>query len=221
MRPTIKYIEERFREFNRRIFGDRLPLPAIILTNARTYAAKVIGRRSTRYGCSTWQFELRVSVTTDKPADTIDDIIIHEMIHLHIMAGGLHDDAPHGRIFRDMMYRINRLHGRNISVSHRPDMAETESDRGRRPHIVCTATFRDGRTGFLQAASTRIFDLDFKIANSPDIAAHTWALSHNPFFNRYRRAMSLRFYIVDPDTLRRQLEGAKRLRICDGRIIAE
>lgn len=40
MVPTKAYVEQRFGEFNRHMFGGRLPRPLIVMTNAKTFMGK-------------------------------------------------------------------------------------------------------------------------------------------------------------------------------------
>ena len=59
----------------------------------------------------------------------LEDTIIHEMIHYHILSNQLQDTSAHGKLFRKMMDDINARFGRNVTISHKPTEEEREKDR--------------------------------------------------------------------------------------------
>lgn len=122
MIPTVEYVESKIGEFNDLIFDSCLPPIPVKLSRARTYLGRVQYRRKRNvFGKITGatDFLMRISTTFDLPEKVQEDVIIHEMIHCYIAWKGLKDTSSHGKIFREMMGRINLQFGRNITISHR------------------------------------------------------------------------------------------------------
>jgi len=122
MFPTIPYIQSCFDKYNVRFFGNTLlPIP-IKLSNARTFLGKVTftRRRSWLFGpVRNENFVLRINTRLDLPEELVQDTILHEMIHYYIALNHLRDTSTHGRLFRQLMKRINAEGNRHISISYR------------------------------------------------------------------------------------------------------
>lgn len=212
MRATTQYVEQKYQEFNLLIFGGKLPMLPFVISHARTYLGQIRFRRNRKSGvCDDFKFV--VSDRLDLPQDTVDDIIIHEMIHFHILCNGLKDTAPHGRIFRKFMADINRLHGRHITVTHRATQQENASDTRRTTHLICLSTFRDGTKAItvLGNGSKTLFAIWDEIARAKQIKEWTWICSTDPFFNSIRHSLTLKFYTVPTEQLRPRLCNVRRL----------
>ncbi|MDE6257314.1 MAG: SprT-like domain-containing protein [Muribaculaceae bacterium] len=121
MKATIKYVENKFDEFNRQMFGGRLPKLPVRMSDAVTFLGMCVAKvRTLPDGRKEhFDFELRVSLRHDIPERDLEDVIIHEMIHYFIMYNELTDSSPHGELFKAMMHSINRTYGRNITISRR------------------------------------------------------------------------------------------------------
>lgn len=198
MIPTIEYIERKFNEFNALMFGGTLkPLP-VRLSNARTFLGAVRCRKKRRIDGS-WHYSdflFVISTKADLPEKTVEDTIIHEMIHYWIFSQQMQDNAPHGDIFRKKMNEINRLFNRNVSVSHRKTKQDLENDSERRLHLICVTKLTGGRTGITVAGKSSLFTLWNRIPLHPEVLECHWYSSTDPFFNRYPRARSLKIYAI-------------------------
>lgn len=221
MVPTVRYVEEKFDEFNRMIFGGELPRVPVRLTRARSYLGQLSSRRRRKLfgGWCYSDFLLSMSVARDREELDIQDTIIHEMIHLHIIVRGLKDTAAHGELFRGMMRDINRRFGRHINVSHRCSEAEKNSDRQVRAHYLCLLRLRTGQTGLIVAMKSAIIPLWDMVAALPGVEGYSWYGSVNPYFNRFRRARTLKYYLVDADILDLELVSALRMERTGDKII--
>lgn len=133
MRPTLEYIERKFNEFNELCFGGELPALPFRISSARTFLGQIsyVKKRNRDGSWSYRDFTFRVSNRHDLPEPIVEDTIIHEMIHYHILYNQLQDNAPHGLLFRRKMNEINKRFGRNVSISHRRTAEESESDTER------------------------------------------------------------------------------------------
>ena len=77
---------------------------------------------------------MRISLDFDLPQEEWEDVVIHEMIHLHIAHHDIKDSSSHGPKFRAMMADINRRHGRRICVTARSTKEELDKDKRVRGH---------------------------------------------------------------------------------------
>ena len=125
MIPTIPYIEEKFDEFNKLIFGGELPRIPIVLGSA----TRVVGAFSCKVRRNFWgkkeysDLKLRFSKKFDLPENELEDVIIHEMIHYYIHFKNLKDKSAHGPLFKNLMNQINKNFGRKISIRYRGSSA--------------------------------------------------------------------------------------------------
>lgn len=213
MIPTIEYVERKFNEFNALCFGGKLPLLPFKLSDARTFLGMVQFYRE-KNADGTWRyfnFVFRVSTKIDMPQEIVDDTILHEMIHYHILYNQLQDTAPHGELFLEMMRDINHRFNRNISVTHKVTNEEHDRDKEVRQHLLCAMRFRNGQWGIIIATRSKIFQLWDEVPNIPDIAEWKWYSTTDPYFNRFQRATSLKVYRVPFDELEEHLTGASEL----------
>lgn len=155
-----------------------------------------------------YDYEMRFSTGFDLPENEWEDVVIHEMIHLCIVAKGWKDSSSHGPLFRRLMQDINDRHGRNIVISTRATAEQLDADRRIRGHFLCIARFNDGRFGVAPIAKTRIFSLWDEYARIPNVVSIKWIGSTDPWFNRFPRAQTLKLYLANRDDLLTHLKGA-------------
>lgn len=208
MKADLKFVKEKFEEFNQLCFGGQLPPIRIRISSARTFMGKFTWRRVRAGMKVTEEYTLVISNNADRPASEIEDTVIHEMIHYYIRYKRLKDTSAHGELFCRMMNEINTRHGRNIQVRHHASESELKSDTRRRPHLICHAVFKSGKEGILIAPRTRIFRIWDHVERIADIRSFRWLLSFNPYFNRISRSMNVKFYIIDSAILASELSGA-------------
>lgn len=125
MIATIPYIEAKFDEFNKLIFGGELPRIPIALGSA----TRVVGAFSCKVRRNFWgkkeysDLKLRFSKKFDLPENELEDVIIHEMIHYYIHFKNLKDKSAHGPLFKNLMNQINKNFSRKISIRYRGSSA--------------------------------------------------------------------------------------------------
>ncbi len=216
VRVTTDYIRERFARFNDMVFGGRLRMPPLKVSNARATLGQVRCRRVPQ-GDGTWRYEDFVFVISGRlrlDESALDDVILHEMIHYYILSNRIPDTAPHGTVFRSMMNEINRRYGRNIGVRHKMTDAEHDADAHRSLHTVCVVR-GNGWTGIIVAARTQIRTLWDAPTRIPDVTEWGWYASYDPYFNRFPRVRTLKVYKVADDELRAHLRGARPMVMTD------
>lgn len=221
MTATLPFIQKTFDRFNALCFGGELPPVPIVLTKAGTFLGKMEYKtRRNLFGLSSsrYDFQLKISTGFDLPAEELEDVIIHEMIHFHIAFRGIRDTSAHGRVFREIMETINRNFGRHVSVSHHGPQEQNLVRSGSRDNIICISTFPDGKVGVTVCALTKIFELYRTLPRAYRLKKMEWYGSRDPFFNRFPRARTPKIYKVAEDELSEHLKGAQPLR-CDGRVL--
>ena len=224
MKATVPYIEKKFEEFNRQIFGGKLPKIPVELSDAKTFLGQcVYKKRRKPFGkAELYDFRLRINARVDLPEREVEDTIIHEMIHYYIGYNKLEDASAHGPLFLGIMNEINRKFGRNLTVSHKSTQEQREQlqDKRSRYHVIAVVSFRDGRTGIKvlpRVVKSILYYYNNVLANR-EIASIQLYMSTNIFFNRYPNSSALKVHFLEADEIGRQLEGAEKM-ACDGKTI--
>lgn len=215
MRPSVEYVERKFDEFNKLIFGGKLPKLPFKISSARTFLGQIKYFQE-KNDDGTWHyygFTFHVSDKIDLPEDVVDDTIIHEMIHYYIGYNQMQDNAPHGDLFLQKMEEINNKYDRHITVTHKGTKEEADSDTEKRRHLICVSRFKDGTRAITVSADNprilfRIWD---EIERIKEIEDFKWVYSTDPFFNRIPRAQNAKFYKVPIDELRPHLTHVEEL----------
>lgn len=227
MKPTIDYIETKFEEFNRQIFGGKLPKLPIELSDAYHFLGQcVFQQRRLPNGLKEYSnFTLRINARVDLPENVIEDVIIHEMIHYLIFWMGLHDTSAHGDIFKAIMASINTAHGRNITVSHRysaEEAAQAVSTK-RAWHVIAAIYFKSGQAGVkvLSRNVAKILDYYKAVAAHPEVSEVRLYLHDNPFFNRYPTSGAFRIHDIDKGVLETNLVKARKLKVNGNQIVED
>jgi len=220
MKPTAEYIAARFAEYNARFFEGKLPVPVFRSGNAATMLGHLkYRRRRGMLGRVTYSdFVLTVSARFDLPEREVQDTIIHEMIHLYILSGGIRDTSSHGRVFRAWMQKINTEYGRHVTISHRFTSEELSADTHLRKHYICVCELADGRTGVTVTAESAVFTIHRQLPRAFTLTGCRWYGSTDPYFNRFPHVRTPKIYIVDRKELEPYLGSSVEL-VCDGRSI--
>lgn len=226
MRATIEFVERKFAEFNRLMFGGHLPTLPIELSDAKTFlgvcTSKVNRLPDGRKAHS--DFRMRISTYRDLPESTLEDTIIHEMIHYFIDYNGLTDTGPHGEIFKSIMGSINRAHNRSISVRHhsqpdeKPELAPGAVGAW---HVIAVIRFRSGKVGFkvLPRVANSVMAYYNGVRRNSDVSSVELYLHNAAYFSQYPTSKALKVYIVAPEILTANLKGARPITVNGNNLI--
>lgn len=225
MKATISFIKQKFEEFNRQMFGGRLPDLPVELSDASRFLGMCVSK-VTRYPDGREvhsDFRLRINTRIDFPQEVIEDTIIHEMIHYFILYNGLKDTSAHGAIFMAIMNSINATYSRHLTVkfSGTAEQHEQFVDTRRRWHIIAVVHFRSGKTGIkvLPRVVPKVIDYYNHVRRAAEVQEIDLFLHNDPFFNRYPTSASYRAHDIDAQTLAEHLTGAHRLSVDGSRLI--
>lgn len=210
MIATVEYVKERYGHFNEVCFDGALPDVPIVLTKARTFLGK-LEYQSVRgmFGrvLATGEFRIKISTVYDLPEAELEDVIIHEMIHLYIASRRIKDSSSHGKVFREMMATINEKYGRHVSVSHPRSRILSQQVNGAGPvtRYVCISTFRDGRRGVTVCIEKRLGQMMKDLMLYYDLAGVAAYKSDDPFFARFPKSHKPRIFKVNQKELEKHL----------------
>ena len=210
MLPSREFVTETFNKYNKLIFNSSLPIPRFIITTARSFRGKLVYTIQKINKKEYHDFEMRISRNFDLPATEWEDVVIHEMIHLHIAFHKLEDSSSHGPVFRQLMHTINHAHGRHINVSARSDAAtsaDSQINTAVKAHYICVAKFNDGRLGVAPVAKTRVFQLWDYFTSFPNVVSLKWVGTLDVWFNGFPHVRKPKFFIVKESVLRPHLKG--------------
>lgn len=217
MKATIDFVRSAFTRFNVLCFGNRLPVPdRFVISNARTFLGRLeyknsyspTGRLIDHYG-----YTLKISGVVDMSQSLIEDVVIHEMIHLFIASTKQVDRSAHGPLFRAEMERINTAYGRHIAISHKTESASLPR-QSLQYRILCVTTLRDGNIGITVCAKTRVFYIRRTILRLFQVSSMEWYYSCDQFFSRFPKSNTGKVYRISKDDLDSHLKDSIPL-VCD------
>ncbi len=202
MRATLDFLENRYYIYNRDIFHNELPRPQMHISSARSFMGQFKVERQHRIlGKSQESYHLTLSDRYDLEESTLEDVVIHEMIHFLIHYKKIKDTSSHGMYFRNLMNEINKRFGRHITVSHRCTKKELESDDAKAHSIVCLCTMIDGRQLVCRVSQSKVFEIHHAFQEWDKVAKEEWYWVYGSYFNRYRRVLTPRLFSVDDEGL--------------------
>lgn len=214
---TIDFINECFDDFNERIFKNRLPRIPVKLSKSKSNLGMFCTKYKSMPDGSRVIVSKHFSFSTcyDLDRSKLEDVIIHEMIHYLISFEKAKDTAPHGKIFKALMNKINTNFGRNITISTRTLPGEKVTDRNREKkwHIIAVLKLSDGKYGIKvlpRYADKAIFYCE-SVLRSPQVNDVKLFLHNSPFFNCYPTSTALKMHFVDYEVLKRELTGAQNI----------
>lgn len=208
MKPTIDYLQTAFDKYNRLCFAGQLSQPTFTLSRAKTRLGWMKHQVRRQHGVAP-QHHFTIALTTayDLSPDMLDDVLIHEMIHLYIASHQLKDTSPHGRVFQQLMQAINARHHRHIRVAFRPtdlppsatpSASSASLTRGQRiakrtgPYIVMAIETTDHHYYLSSVAQCAVATVARMARSQHQILHVEWLLSEDHRFARYPRVRTLR-----------------------------
>lgn len=214
MKATLPYVKNQFDRYNAEIFEGKLPQVPLALSRGTRYLGKVEYKRVRKPFSRTVEISdiiVRISGVREFDQAELDDVIIHEMIHLYILVSGIQDTSAHGKVFRTMMDDINARFGRHITISHRTTEEELREDQTLREHIVCVSQLPGGDLGVTVCSRTRVFEIMRDLPKYYRLEGTKWYFSICPYFNRFPRSNTPKIYKAVREDLLRALSDSTEL----------
>lgn len=189
------WLQENFRKFNAKYFGDELPEPRFRAGHSRTRLGSLSFKRKSTWGRVKYcDFTITLSNFYDQTEEQFQTVLLHEMIHLHISSRHLKDSSPHGEIFRQIMTELNS-YGWSISVSTNTkgiNKSAAGKAASTREFLVLAIETNDG-SRFLSSVNPKFArSLNRRLSSAREITHHSWFVTTNNWFESMPRVRSLR-----------------------------
>ena len=202
MTLTVDLLRTWFKQFNADYFDNELPVPRIALSKARTRLGTMACRRVRKL--LRWvytDFTIRISTYYDCTEREYKETLLHEMIHYYITYKHIPDTSSHGRVFREMMLRLNREHGWHITVSSsmRGRQLTDASSAAKATYLVLAIVLDDGKRMLSVVNPRSARTIDAQAEGVRRIVDHRWFMTQDAYFRSFPRVRTLRGRIVSED----------------------
>lgn len=209
---SLAYLEEAFHKYNSLIFDNKLPLPTLKISRAKTRLGQMACKRRTSWGRTRYyDFTISISTYYNLSQEQIDDVLIHEMIHYSIAYTGLKDSSAHGVVFRGMMDNINRRFNRNITVSVRSQNILPREIKTEKTYLVLAIEMEKGKYFLSSVNPTAAGKIALQLPKINQIKSFAWYKTKDKFFQNMPRVRSLRGREVSEATYRTMTKNMKQL----------
>lgn len=216
MRLTSTYLRKWFDYYNSKYFGYHLPDKVILrVSNSRTQ----LGRFSC---CSRRKWTGRKIISNCKisiseyyvlPEEEVHNILLHEMIHYYIAFSGMRDTSSHGKIFSELMNRINSLHGHSITVSAKTNKWPIAEKNKQPDYLVLALTLKDGTYMLTVVNKKYLNTITERCKNLTEVTAFKWYISTDEYFAHFPTVRSLRGQKVSKELFEEKTKEMKEIEI--------
>ena len=210
---TIDYLRQAFEHYNNLIFDDKLPVPKLKWSRAKTRLGQMACKRKMSWGRTKfYDFSISISNYYKLTTEQIDDVLIHEMIHYSIAYTGLKDTSSHGIVFRGMMDKINRTFGRHITISIRTRNLQPRTAQQPKDYLILALEMKDGKYFLSSVNPSAAGKLAISLARTREIAHYAWYQSQDEYFHSMPQVRSLRGRQVSKEVYTTMIQKMKLLR---------
>ena len=215
MTLTTDILRTWFRQFNADYFGDELPVPRLALSKARTRLGTMACKCTRRMFKRVYSdFAIRISTYYDCTEREYQETLLHEMIHYYIMYKHIPDTSSHGRVFREMMNRLNSQYGWNISVSSSMrgrKLTDPSAVKAVKIYVVLAIILRNGDRMLSVVSPGSAAKLDQMAKQVKDIVDHRWYMTQDEYFREFPKVRSLRARRVSNDVYKEKTAAMQPL----------
>ena len=190
---TEEYLEQAFEYYNELIFDGKLPVPWLRWSHSKNRLGVMKCKGMSKLGRTRiYDFTISISDYYELTKEQLEDVLIHEMIHLSILSAGIEDTSPHGIVFRGMMDKINRTFGRDITISARKQKLQPRVAQQSKDYLVLAFETKDGRFYLSSVNPSAVEKLISTLERVGELVHYTWYHSQDEFFQTLPRVRSLR-----------------------------
>lgn len=164
MYPTIPFIEEKFKQYNKEYFNNELPTPTFMLFHPKTTLGQFEStQRLDPLANAYHKYIIRMSTYYDRTEHDVDETLIHEMVHFFIDFKGIEDNGSHGKKWKALAEEINAKGNWNISrttsIANCPINPLYASEKDAAKCKVCVYAYHNKKSGvwfvFISSLSKR------------------------------------------------------------------
>lgn len=125
MKLTVKYLKEKYHQYNQLYFDGELFLPRIRLTKTYSFVGnfscrKFIGKRKIKSPL------IEISSYYEMNDNQLRDILVHEMIHFYLAFKHIDHNITHGKDFLNMANSLNAKYGLNVEIRASSDIKKCD-----------------------------------------------------------------------------------------------
>lgn len=211
---STEYLNERHRYWIARIASAGIwdarkfrPVTILLRRHAKSYMG-LFQRKTTKSGLfrrHTADFIIIYQQSEDIDPRTIDETLVHEMIHQYIIQNKLRDTTSHGSLFRDFMTRINHTFPDELTISIRRKIKPKEGE-GEKNHTLLILYKENGECFCCKLnpkkAGWFISEIE-RHKNDSQISSYCLCTSRDMYFNSFsactRRLHGVRIPFADLD----------------------
>ena len=188
-----EYLEQAFEYYNELIFDGKLPVPWLRWSHSKTRLGVMKCKGMSKLGRTRiYDFTISISDYYELTKEQLEDVLIHEMIHLSILSAGIEDTSPHGIVFRGMMDKINRTFNRHITISVRTRNLQACTLQQHKDYLILALEMKDGKYFLSSVNPSAAGKLAISLALVHEIKHYAWYQSQDEYFNSMPRVRSLR-----------------------------
>ena len=188
-----EYLEQAFEYYNELIFDGKLPVPWLRWSHSKTRLGVMKCKGMSKLGRTRiYDFTISISDYYELTKEQLEDVLIHEMIHLSILSAGIEDTSPHGIVFRGMMDKINRTFNRHITISVRTRNLQACTLQQHKDYLILALEMKDGKYFLSSVNPSAARKLAISLARTHEIKHYAWYQSQDEYFHSMPRVRSLR-----------------------------
>lgn len=188
------WLEKWFHAFNHSYFEDILPLPRLQVSSSRTQLGSMSCKRKLTWrGITTCDYVIRISNYYVQTERQYQNVLLHEMIHYYISYKGICDTSPHGKVFCQIMHKLNQTYGWEIHVSSRCKAMIPAAKTNKKRSYLILFTEVDNRGCYLSVVHPHYFGtLAQSLSRIPAVKKYCWYTSSDSYFSDFPTVRTLR-----------------------------
>lgn len=125
MIPTIEFLKESFHKYNAKYFNNELHEPTFNFDTKRHWGCCGAKKHFTASGEAYYNHYITISIRCDRAQHSIEQTLIHEMIHLYFDQKG-EWSVKHGAKFQAYAQKINKQSNGHFHISTYTDQIDTD-----------------------------------------------------------------------------------------------
>ncbi len=208
MELTVKILRAWFNRFNTEYFNGELPEPRLLVSSARTQLGQFSCRRVRRglfRGYTTTGFTIKVSDYYDMSEHDYQQTLLHEMIHYYISYTGAKDTSAHGKLFRQLAERLNKLGGWHITISSKTDQYAVRNQKKNAQFLLIVIETTDHHY-FLSVVNPSYRNyVSQQAVRSTMVEAHHFIVSTDSKYATWPQSRSLRGRRISEEEYRKMM----------------
>lgn len=199
MKLTIDYLNGRHEYWKHRIGESGIwkaeafkPVTIVIRPDCKSYNGLFIRRFVRKKGVREILDRIFIyNKTEDFNTRFLDSVLVHEMMHQYIIQNGIKDTSTHGKVFKELMSRINEAFREELLIKvsdHNPSVPL--SGKGDKLHTLLFLRLEKDICYLCVVNPSKKKDFEGMLRKNKSlwkVKSYFWTESDDVHFNRFRR----------------------------------